>query len=155
RVYSLPSTADAISISGPKSMMENSQNVLYKTTYFPGTTYIWSLPDGATIVDGEGTNAIHVNFSTEGGKVKVVATNSCGTLKDSLQVNLIADNCKIMYDNFDDTINVSFSSSGILTQNFANPAPNSINSSVNVGKYERNILETYDVFGVNDIALEN
>jgi beta-glucanase (GH16 family) len=155
RVYSLPTTADSIIITGPKSLMQNTQNVLYKTNYFPNTTYTWTLPNGATIVDGQGTNTIHVNYTTKGGKIKVSANNSCATLSDSLTVSLLADTCRIMYDNFDDTINVSYAASGTIDEKYANPSQDANNPSSLVAQYQRNILETYDVLGINDIALEN
>jgi len=155
RVYALPTTADSIIISGPKSLMENTQNVLYKTNYFPNTTYTWTLPDGTTLVDGQGTNSIHVNYTTKGGKIKVTAANSCATLSDSLTISLLADTCKIMYDNFDDTIYVSYEGTGTLDEKFPNPSQDDINSSALVAQYQRSELETYDVLGVNDIALEN
>ncbi|MDB5258680.1 MAG: Glucan endo,3-beta-D-glucosidase [Chitinophagaceae bacterium] len=154
RVYALPTTADAIVVSGPTSLLANKQNVLYTTDYFPNTTYDWSLPTGATIADGAGTNAIHVNFTTEGGDVTVTATNSCATLTDAVSVTILTDECTIMYDNFEDTRNVSYTSTGTLTENFANPLQDANNPSIDVAKYERNVLETYDVLGVNDIALE-
>jgi len=155
RVYSLPATADSIVLSGPKSLLENSQNALYTTTYFPNTTYDWSLPNGASIVDGLGTNAVHVNFTTEGGKVKVTATNTCATLSDSLSLNVLIDDCKILYDNFEDTINVTYQATGTLAEKLANPLQDNANSSAFVGQYERSSTETYDVLGVYDIALES
>src|SRR5262249_34896855 len=114
RVYSLPSVVDSITVTGPSSRMANSKNVAYTTKYLPNTTYTWSLPEGAVIADGAGTNAVHVNLGKEGGKVKVTASNICNTLSDSLYVSMLADTCRIMYDNFEDTINVSYKSTGIL-----------------------------------------
>ncbi len=154
RVYSLPKTADSITISGPKNLMTHSQNVLFKTTYFPNTIYTWSLPNGATIADGVGTNSIHVNFTSEGGKVKVIASNSCSTLADSLSLSLLADTCIIMYDNFDDTINVTYDATGTLMEKFANPLQDNLNPSAYVAQYDRSITEMYDVLGVDNIALE-
>lgn len=154
RVYALPSTAESIVLKGPKRLMENSQNVLYTTTYFPNTTYDWSLPNGATIVDGASTNVIHVNFTTEGGEVSVTASNTCGNLTDAITLTLVKDACTIVYDDFDEAEFVTFESTGILTEKFENPLIDAVNSSAFVAKYERNILETYDVVGVNDIALE-
>ena len=154
RVYSLPETAASITINGPKNLMANKQNVLYKTQYFPNTTYTWTLPNGASIIDGAGTNAIHVNFSNEGGNVEVLASNGCAELSSSITVNLIADECTITYDNFSDVRNVSYNVTGTLVEDFTNPSPNTINSSTLVAQYERNILETYDVLGISNIALE-
>ncbi len=155
RVYSLPATAGAIEVSGPTSRMANSQNVLYSTTYFPNTTYDWTLPNGATIVDGTGTNEIHVNFGTESGDVSVTATNTCATLTDAVSVELLTDACTIIYDNFEDERKVTYEATGILTENFTNPLPDLVNTSTTVGKYERSIEETYDVLSVHDIALES
>jgi len=154
RVYSLPSTAESITLSGPASLMANKQNVLFSTAYFPNTTYDWSLPSGATIADGAGTNAIHVNFGTESGDVTVTATNSCATLRDVLPVSLLVDDCTIVYDDADGIKHVDYTSTGTLTENFANPLQDAVNSSAHVTQYERNVNETYDVLAVHDIALE-
>ena len=155
RVYSLPTTADSLVLSGPKSLMENSDNVLYTTAYFPNTTYSWSLPNGATIVDGDGTNAIRVDFANESGQVKVEAENSCNTLSDSLPLSLLKDTCAIVYDNFEEIKNVSYEVTGDLTEQIENPSKDAINTSEYVAKYERSTKEAYDVLGINDIALEN
>lgn len=155
RVYSLPETAEAITVSGSSTLLENSQNVLYTTNYFPTTTYNWTLPNGATIVDGQGTNTIHVNFGTEGGDVKVEAVNTCATLSDEVSVNVLLDECTIVYDNFDDIRNVTYASTGTLDEHFTNPAPVVVDVSDFVAQYTRNGGETYDVLAVNNIALEN
>ncbi len=155
RVYSLPTTAHSIDLSGPKSLLANSQNILYETAYFPNTTYEWFIPEGATIIKGEGTSAIYVNFTDEEGEVKVVASNPCDTLSDSLSLSLLIDTCTIIYDDFDEVRKVSYEATGILDQLFLNPLPDTINPSTNVAKYERNKEETYDVIKIKDIALEN
>jgi hypothetical protein len=55
-------------------------NVPYSVNVVSGITYEWTVPTGAVIVSGQGTNAIGVNFrnSITSGKVTVVATNGCG-----------------------------------------------------------------------------
>ena len=155
RVYSLPETALSIKVSGSKSLMANSQNVLYTTNYFPNTTYAWTLPNGAIIVDGQGTNTIHASFAAQGGEVKVEALNSCSTLSDILSVNIVVDECAIVYDNFDAIRNVSYQATGALVENYANPSIDAVNASAFVAQYGRDVNETYDVLGVYDIALEN
>jgi PKD-like domain/Secretion system C-terminal sorting domain len=44
------------------------------------TSYVWSVPDSATIISGAGTNSITVNFSTlsSSGNVIVNGVNACG-----------------------------------------------------------------------------
>jgi hypothetical protein len=44
-----------------------------------GLTYTWTVPSGASIVSGQGSNSIVVNFGTSGGNVSVRATNTCGS----------------------------------------------------------------------------
>ncbi|MFN8334482.1 MAG: hypothetical protein U0U09_05090 [Cyclobacteriaceae bacterium] len=51
------------------------------------TTYTWSVPAGATIVSGQGTNTILVSFGSTNGNVSVDLTNACQTLSSSLPVS--------------------------------------------------------------------
>lgn len=46
-----------------------------------GMTYNWSVPSGATILNGQGTNNIQVQFGAgfTNGNVSVNAQNACGT----------------------------------------------------------------------------
>ncbi len=75
-------------ISGPTTGLCNQSNVAYSVTNVPGVTYTWSVPTGATIASGQGTNSINVNFGTvisgtgtcsSGNVVCVKASNMCGT----------------------------------------------------------------------------
>lgn len=55
--------------------------VTYSVTNVSGVTYNWSVPSGATILSGQGTNSISVQFSGNftNGIISVTATNDCGT----------------------------------------------------------------------------
>jgi hypothetical protein len=62
-------------ITGPVYGLCNLQSVVYSTPAVSGAiSYQWTLPSGATIVSGQGTNSITVNF---GGSLGV--NSSCGT----------------------------------------------------------------------------
>jgi hypothetical protein len=52
------------------------------------TTYSWSVPAGATVTAGQGTNTILVTFGNTNGNVSVVAANTCSTTNASLAVAL-------------------------------------------------------------------
>ncbi len=55
------------------------------------TSYVWSLPTGATIISGDGTREIEVQFSTtaQTGNISVYAENSCGAGPNiTLQINV-------------------------------------------------------------------
>jgi hypothetical protein len=67
-----PSTPSVI--TGPATGLCNMQNVAYSVTNVSGVTYNWSVPTGATIISGQGTNSILVNFSNILG-----STNSCSS----------------------------------------------------------------------------
>ena len=48
------------------------------------TSYNWSVPSGANIAFGQGTNSILVNFSSTPGNISVTAVNACGSSSASV-----------------------------------------------------------------------
>ncbi|MBK7683033.1 MAG: T9SS type A sorting domain-containing protein [Bacteroidetes bacterium] len=74
----IPST-----ITGPTSACFNGQNINYSCSNSTGaTSYTWTIPAGASLVSGQGTNSIVLNFASTVGNVlalKVKASNACGT----------------------------------------------------------------------------
>ncbi len=76
-IKSIP--ARPASISGSTAVCMNQSGVAYSIAWIDGaTSYQWLVPQGATIVAGQSTNAIVVNFGAVAGKVKVRAINACG-----------------------------------------------------------------------------
>ncbi len=74
----LPGSAG--SITGPASVCANATNVGYSVgSITNATTYIWTVPTGANIVSGQGTQNITVDFGTTSGNVTVTGSNSCGS----------------------------------------------------------------------------
>jgi hypothetical protein len=73
----LPSTPPAI--SGATAVCSNALNQTYSVTSTAGLTYTWTVPAGASIVSGQGTNLITVNFGTTSGSITVKANNNCGS----------------------------------------------------------------------------
>jgi hypothetical protein len=51
------------------------------------TTYLWSVPAGATIVSGQGTTAILVSFGNTAGNVAVLISNDCSSTNVTLAVS--------------------------------------------------------------------
>ncbi|MFN0187063.1 MAG: T9SS type A sorting domain-containing protein [Bacteroidia bacterium] len=70
-------------ITGPTSVCFNGQNINYSCSNSTGaTSYTWTIPAGASLVSGQGTNSILLNFASTVGNVlalKVKASNACGT----------------------------------------------------------------------------
>jgi len=65
-------------ISGPSSICPNATNTTYSVANTTGSTYNWTVPPGATIVSGQTTNSIVVNWGV-GGIISVTETSTCGT----------------------------------------------------------------------------
>ena len=59
----------------------NATNDPYSVTAVPGaTSYTWTVPTGATVASGQGTEAISINWGTAAsGQVCVTANNDCGS----------------------------------------------------------------------------
>jgi hypothetical protein len=78
-VNPLPGTPG--SIIGQSSICAGTGNISYSVAAVANATnYIWTLPAGASIATGAGTNAITVNYSSTAvsGDISVLANNSCG-----------------------------------------------------------------------------
>ena len=73
---------DAGTITGADTVCAGTEDVLYSINPVTGaTSYVWSLPPGATIASGTGTSNITVDFADNAttGVISVVGNNSCGS----------------------------------------------------------------------------
>lgn len=76
-IFALPAQPGAI--SGLTSVCPGATFVSYSVASQSGTTsYNWTVPVGSTIVAGQGTTSILVNFGSNSGQVSVTASNTCG-----------------------------------------------------------------------------
>ncbi|MDD3875359.1 MAG: T9SS type A sorting domain-containing protein [Bacteroidales bacterium] len=94
-VNSLPGSAGQI--SGPDSVCKGTFYIVYSVNPVPGATfYTWSVPNGATIASGSGTNSIMVNYSptAQSGQVTVYASNICGNGPTST-MNIVVSNLPV------------------------------------------------------------
>lgn len=74
-VNELPTTS---LISGNQFVQCNSTAESYSVNGSTGATFLWSVPVGATIVSGQGSNEIVVDFNGSFGIISVVETNEEG-----------------------------------------------------------------------------
>lgn len=67
-------------LTGNKTGVCGLTNVIYSVHAVNGMSYNWSVPSGATIISGQGSNTISVNYPSNAvsGYVKVNAYNACG-----------------------------------------------------------------------------
>ena len=78
-VVSVPDAAAAV--SGQSVVCSGTAQVGYDVAVITGAdSYVWALPAGASIVSGDGTNAISVDFSASAvsGGITVAGHNLCG-----------------------------------------------------------------------------
>ncbi len=66
-------------INGNAAPCASATGEVYSIAAIPGaTSYVWSVPPGATIASGQGTTSITVDFGTTDGIISVYGVNSCG-----------------------------------------------------------------------------
>jgi len=75
-------------ITGTTEGVCEANGVNYQVPSTGATNYFWTVPAGANISNGQGTNSILVDFSNSyaGGNITIVSTNSCGVANGSLFV---------------------------------------------------------------------
>jgi len=82
-------------ITGSATVHRNSSGIPYSIPPLDhAVNYIWTLPAGATIASGAGTNAITVNFSgtATSGNIWVKGTNKCGPSDSAfLYINVLPE----------------------------------------------------------------
>ena len=67
-------------INGPAEVCSDQTGLTYSVAPVAGvTSYTWSLPQGWTIISGQGTATIKVKAGAGSGNISVTATNDCGT----------------------------------------------------------------------------
>ena len=69
-------------LTGSLVVCQNQNNVAYSIPADPNATnYIWTVPSGASIVTGAGTNSITVNYTVTAvsGNITVTSANNCAT----------------------------------------------------------------------------
>ena len=119
----------------------------YRIDTISGAAYSWTVPTGATILSGQGTNLITVNWGNTGGDVTVnVTTPGCATKTFSRTVQLkpalVADK---LYEDFETNRLITYGPmTGTLQQAVSNPGAGRVNTSSLVGQYTRNAGSQYD-----------
>ena len=145
-------------VAGDAKVYQNEAAKTYSINAITGATYNWTVPAGATITAGQGTNAVTVNWGTAGGDVSVTATTSgctANTYKLAVTTEPAIPVEKIQED-FQTNRNVVYGNkTGVLTEAIANPSATGINTSALVGRYVRNSSELYDVFNIKNVVISN
>jgi beta-glucanase (GH16 family)/regulation of enolase protein 1 (concanavalin A-like superfamily) len=142
-----------VEFNGDLFVYKGETNKVYSVTSVPGASYSWTVPSGATIVSGQNTNQITINFGANAvsGNIAAAVTNNCtvNTYSKPIAVEPEFKVTTILKD-WDANSNMVFkSTSGSLTQ-VSNPS-----GSGNVGRYVRNASEKYDALVYNQAVFGN
>ena len=120
-------------------------------------TYAWTVPAGATIVAGQGTKTITVDWgqNSAGGAVTVQVKSGCNSAAKPSSLNVtteapfVADK---VFENFETPPAFTYSTvAGTLTKGVPNPLVNSVNSSPKVGKFLRDATNAYNVVVMKNV----
>jgi hypothetical protein len=133
------------SITGASIVQCSTFSENYSVTNTPNSTYNWTVPIGAVIVSGQGTNAITVNFMNNYGTVSVIETNADGCSGAAQQLVV---NCNLSIESHS-TIQVSV---------YPNPTSQQfIISYNNANTSENATVLLYDSFGklVKTVSVQN
>ncbi len=74
RVYQYFQLSD-IKINGPSHASPNEQGLIFSMPDIDEATFNWTVPQDATIISGQGTHVIQVNWGLQAGKVKCEVTH--------------------------------------------------------------------------------
>jgi hypothetical protein len=85
-------TTSLSSISGSSSICLPQSQLIYSVTSQPGVVFTWTIPQGVSILSGQGTNQIITSWSAAAvsGNVSVVASGACNNASSSLPVTISA-----------------------------------------------------------------
>lgn len=75
-------------IAGTAVLEPQSSGEVYSLPSITGATYVWTVPAGASIVGGQGTPEITVNWGNTGGNISAEITSPCGDQSFDLAVEV-------------------------------------------------------------------
>ncbi len=130
----LPVALRDYAIRGQVSLPANSSGRTYYTDESPGANYTWSVSSGASIVSGQGTSAIEVDFGTTDVVISLTVGTPCGT--DTYDLPVVIEE-SFLYVDFD-SIDLEFIPfEGAVFEEVDNPLPSGINMSARVGRVNK------------------
>lgn len=87
-------------IEGASNVFQNQQNLVYTAPdYGNDVVYTWSVPNDATLVNGQGTREIEVNWGESDGQISLSLTGEtgCTTNYTSLNISTVIDPTGLKY----------------------------------------------------------
>jgi hypothetical protein len=86
--------ATPTTVTGPSAVCAGQQNIQYTVAAVTGAnSYVWTVPSTATLVSGQGSNSIIVNWGSVTGSVNVKALRNCSGLSTA-KTYPVSVNCR-------------------------------------------------------------
>ncbi len=76
------------SIAGETLVYQQNDSMLFTIADLENTTYEWTVPEDVTILSGQGSDSLFVNWGCTGGQVSVSVANSCFDLDTTAMVEI-------------------------------------------------------------------
>jgi hypothetical protein len=145
-------------LSGNRRVAYRAQGEWYRIGNLPADASVsWEAPDDATIVEGQGTGEVRVDWGARGGLLHALVSSPCGERDLKLDVAMAPAFAPVRtLEDFDNPalINYAFST-GTFNAKVPNPAPDEVNSSALCGRYQRDNTQRYDVLIYHTEALRD
>lgn len=109
---------DPYAISGAIQVSPNATSITYSVVNTTGSVYAWTIPAGASIVSGQGTNSIVVNFGVNSGFITIEETTGAGCINDiaslyvKVQYNVVVSQTSYLMCHGSTTASLSVTASG-------------------------------------------
>jgi beta-glucanase (GH16 family) len=138
-------------ISGNRIVMHKAMGTTYHIGNVPSSTKVsWTVPSGATIVSGQGTPTVTIDWGTTSGDV--IASVPTGSGNQTLKVDVFVEPAYIRdfsFQNFDNPALITLKSADGQLTVVDNPLPSTLNPSAKSGRYVRNETKRWDVLAYN------
>jgi hypothetical protein len=111
------------SISGPDTLCQGPENIVYNVGSINGATqYTWTVPAGVTVVSGAGTSQITLNFgsTSQSGNISVKGNNDCGDGTGSSMAVVVKNCTGIEQNSLESSVRI-----------YPNPVRNELTLSIN------------------------
>jgi beta-glucanase (GH16 family) len=153
RVYQ---SLDQLFLSGPNSVLRLDKNQKFYTQNLTGASYVWEVPADATIVSGQGTSEVKVNWGLHNDNISVNITYQGNTSKLSKFVPALPDTCEGVIDNVETLRTIYWvGGNGTYKAGITNPSKDAVNGSNSCNRYYRNGGVTYDALVLKSEILKN
>ncbi len=143
-------------ISGPSVLMKNAWQSTFYVPNLNGATYRWEVPTSASILSGNGTNSVQVNWGQQTDSINVTI-NYDGKSKTLYKTVIVKpDSCYGIIDDAESIRNFYWvGGTGTYRASVTNPSKDSMNSSMFCNRYYRNGNIAYDVLYIQAKSINN